>query len=158
MRRNVDTLTEALYNFSGYFKARKRGGMIVIGSHASFAGCGRAAIYTATKGYAHNFAESMWAELKPHGVDVLSFVFAVADTATLRAVLARKNVPLESVNATPPADLAHAALNALPNGPTYVWGYAADSDDTMRGANIRRLTVEAHTNGMVAYYGEEDEA
>jgi short-subunit dehydrogenase len=131
--------------------------MVVVGSDASLGGCGRASIYTATKGYALNLAESLWTELKPFGVDVVTLIFYLADTPLLRSVLARKGIPIESINPAKPTDLVRATLEALPNGPTLTWGVEPESADTLTSPARRRDRIEYLTAGMTAFYGVEDD-
>lgn len=151
-RRNIDTLTEALHLFGSRLAAQRRGGIVIVGSIAALGGGARSGIYSATKGYALNLGESLWAELKPFGVDVLTLLFAIADTPTLRAVLARNGIPIEAANATPPADIAAATLNAIGDGPTLTFGVAADSPDTLTSPARRRDRVNEVSAILEGFY------
>src|SRR5262249_47218288 len=50
--------------------ARGRGGIVLVSSMAGFQGTPRLAAYAATKAFVTVLGESLWAELRPHGVDV----------------------------------------------------------------------------------------
>ena len=152
-RRNIDTFTAALHHFAGGLAARGRGGIVIVGSIASLGGVPRAAMYTATKGYALNLGESLWAELQPRGVDVLTLVFNVADTPLLRSVMARQGIPIEAANATPPEELARATLDEIGNGPTFLWQFEADSPDTLTSAARRRARVVEQGSYLEGFYG-----
>lgn len=156
IQRNILTLTRSLYDFAARFAQSGRGGILIVGSEAAFGGGGRVAIYSATKGYALNLGESLWAELKPHGVDVLNLVFAIADTPSLRSVLDARKIPVEATGATAVGELAKAALANMAHGPTYVWGQPHNSSDTLRSPDRRRercLTATATMDGLNASGG-----
>jgi hypothetical protein len=113
--RAVLLLTHAL---AGEMKTRGRGGIIVVSSGAAWVGSAWNANYAATKAWDLVFAESLWAELGPHGIDVLGFMPASTDTATLW-----KNTPnapkasVMSVEAT-----VCEALGALGKHPSWFAG------------------------------------
>lgn len=158
VRRNVMVLTDSLYHFADRFAQQQRGGLLIVGSAASFGGCARAGIYTATKGYALNLGESLWAELKPLGVDVLTLCFLVGDTPVLRSALARKGIPVEAVGAASTAVLAHAALAALPDGPLLNYDEDPVSPSPLDSAAARRDHVLKFSAGLDLFYGEADPA
>ena len=58
--------------FARRFKARRRGGLVLLSSLLAFQGTPRAANYAATKAYIQTLAEGLRAELAPYGVDVLA--------------------------------------------------------------------------------------
>lgn len=117
--RNIGFLTSALHLFSQRFVAQGRGALLIVGSEAAFGGGARGALYTASKAYALNLGESLWAELKPLGVAVQTLLFKITDTPTLRTVLARKGIPIEATGAVAPEQLARATIDALFDGPVY---------------------------------------
>jgi short-subunit dehydrogenase len=51
--------------------ARGRGGLVLMSSLAGYQGSPRIATYAGAKAFNIVFGESLWAELKPHGVDVV---------------------------------------------------------------------------------------
>jgi hypothetical protein len=78
--RAVLLLTHAL---GREMQARGRGGIIVVSSGAAWVGTALNANYAASKAWGLVFAESLWAELGPDGVDVLGFMPTMTDTAML---------------------------------------------------------------------------
>lgn len=118
--RNVQTLTEVSYRFAGRLAARGRGALLIVCSEASLGGCGSLAIYTATKAYALNFGESLWAELRHQGVDVLSVVVGSTDTPTFRANLAAAGVDAGSLELAVPSQVATESLARLASGPVFM--------------------------------------
>jgi short-subunit dehydrogenase len=80
--RAVLLLTHA---FANRMMARGRGGIIVVSSAAAWMGSALNANYAATKAYDLVFAESLWAELGPYGIDVLGFMPTSTDTRALWA-------------------------------------------------------------------------
>jgi short-subunit dehydrogenase len=155
-QRNIDLLTEACHGFATRFVARKRGGLILVGSEAALGGTGRLAIYTATKGYMLNFGESLWKELKPRGVDVLNLLIGATDTPKLRTVFAKNNLPLDAVPLTTSAEVARRGLAALGKHPTVVLSAPEDSDNPMLSTRIRRERVEFQSRFLDNFYGPSD--
>jgi len=156
VRRNVTVLTDSLYHFADRFVRQRRGGLLIVGSAAAFGGGARAGIYTATKGYALNLGESLWAELKPHGVDVLTLCFLVGDTPVLRSALARNAIPVEAVGAASTVDLARAALDALPDGPMLNYDEDPSAPSPLSSAAARREHVLQVSAGLAQFYGAPD--
>ena len=140
--RNVLFLTDALYRFGTRLREQGRGGIVAVGSEAAFGGGARGALYTASKGYALNLCESLWAELRPHGVDVLTLLFKIADTPTLREVLARHGIPIEATGAASTARLARETILALPDGPVFNFDEEAPDDPLTSAARRRARALE----------------
>lgn len=156
VRRNVSVLTDSLYHFADRFTRQRRGGLLIVGSAAAFGGGARAGIYTATKGYALNLGESLWAELKPYGVDVLTLCFLVGDTPVLRAALARNSIPVEAVGAASTLNIARSALDALPDGPMLNFDEDPASPSPLSSATLRREHVLRVSSGLEQFYGAPD--
>ena len=57
-------------HFAPAMRERGRGGIVLVGSLACLSGASLLAVYSAVKAFNVNFAEGLWAELRPHGVDV----------------------------------------------------------------------------------------
>jgi short-subunit dehydrogenase len=51
---------------------RRRGGIVLMSSMAGNFGAAQLTVYAATKAFALVFADALWAELRPYGVDVLA--------------------------------------------------------------------------------------
>lgn len=152
IQRNVLFLTEALHHFGQRLAQQGHGGMVVVGSEAAFGGVARSGLYTATKGYALNLGESLWAELAPHGVDVITLLFKIADTPTLRSVLARKEIPIEATGASDPEKLARATIEALGTGPV-INVDEEGPDDTLTSNRLRKARVIESSKRVELFYG-----
>jgi len=123
-RNNTATLRCCHY-FGGLMRARGRGGILLIGSGACYGGGSFMSVYSASKAFELCFAESLWAELRPHNVDVLYFALGTTDTPALRALLAEKNLPPPPGLASPD-EVAKLGLERLPHGPVHNWGQNDD--------------------------------
>jgi short-subunit dehydrogenase len=137
VNRNVMTTLRACHHFAGPMRERGRGGLLLVGSGAAYGGGASLAAYSGSKAFDLCFGESLWAELHPHGIDVLSLVLSTTDTPELRRLLAERGRPVPSRMAS--ADrVAEIGLARLPHGPTYSWGPFAGWR-----AGWRRLRVRA---------------
>lgn len=120
---------------------RGRGGIVLMGSAAGLAGSAYNSAYAASKAFDLVLGESLWAEWRDNGVDVMSVIGPAIDTPTYRSSLspeARAKMP------TPmdPADAVEQVLEALGGDPSFVPGEHADSI-AMLGTLPRRRQVEA---------------
>lgn len=149
--RNIGFLTEALHHFSQRFVKQRRGALLIVGSEAAFGGGARAALYNASKAYALNLGESLWAELQPFGIAVQTLLFKIADTPTLRAVLARKGIPVEATGAVAPERLARATIDALFDGPVINFDEEATSEPITTAVG-RRSRVNSVSAQLEAFY------
>jgi uncharacterized protein len=109
------------HHLGGPMRARRRGGLIFVSSMSALVGTTYVSEYSATK--AHNLAlgEALWAELRPHGVDVLSTIVGATDTPGWRA----ENPRPEAKTWPPvmlPADTVRETLAALGRAPSWVPG------------------------------------
>jgi len=140
---NVIATLRNCHHFAGAMRARRRGGIILVGSGACYSGGNFMAAYSAGKAFELCFAEGLWAELRPHGVDVLYTVLGTTDTPALRALLASKGQPLPAGLASPDA-VAAAALARLPFGPVHNVGFEDDDAGfAPSSASARRARVLA---------------
>jgi len=80
---NVTAPTQLTYLFGAGMRERGRGGIIIVGSNSCHAGAPRQVVYSAAKAYQFNFAEGLWAELRPHNVHVLGLVLGLTNTPNL---------------------------------------------------------------------------
>lgn len=152
-QRNIDFLTETTHGLATRFVARGRGGIVIVGSEAALGGTGRLAIYTATKGYALNFGESLWKELKPHGVDVLNVLIGATDTPKLRTVFARNGISPDIVPLTPSQEVARLGIARLGQAPTVVLNHLDAVGDPLVSADARRERIEAQSRFLDNFYG-----
>jgi len=107
--------TTLAHHFGARMAARGRGGIILVGSLSGNAGTPTAATYSAAKAYSQIFAEALWCELKPRGIDVLSLVLGITDTpARMHSGVPKADIPGWPVLAA--ADVAQQALDNLADG------------------------------------------
>tara|TARA_Y100000385_G_scaffold286536_1_gene348731 strand:- start:1162 stop:1986 length:825 start_codon:yes stop_codon:yes gene_type:complete len=86
-------------------------GIVIISSLSAYYGGVGIAAYAASKSYLLTLGRSLYRELKPKGVDILTCCPGMIDTPGLR----NSNPTLSAVKITPshPSDIASATLNAL---------------------------------------------
>jgi short-subunit dehydrogenase len=97
--------------------ARGRGGLVLVSSLAGFQGNPRLAAYAASKAFNVVLGESLWAELRPRGVDVL-----VTCPGATRTPNYLKTTAKEAPGTLDASDVAARTLDALASGPTFVPG------------------------------------
>jgi short-subunit dehydrogenase len=122
---NMITTMQACHHFGRGMRARRRGGILIVNSGGCYGGGSFLVTYNASKAFLLNFAEGLWAELRPFGVDVLSIQLNITDTPNLRRILAKTGMPLPAEMASPD-EVAAVALERLPHGPVHNWGAADD--------------------------------
>lgn len=105
-------------NFSRHYGAkmcaRGRGGIILTGSTGGYLGSPTLAAYCAAKAFCRVFAEALWAECKPLGVDVLHL--NIGFTAT--PAMARLGMPVEFAEKC--STVAQQGLDNIANGPVWI--------------------------------------
>ena len=136
---NVLTALRCCHHFGGLMRERRRGGLLLVGSGAAWGGGPFMATYAGSKAFGVCFAEGLWAELRPFGVDVLCLVLVITDTPALRKLLEAKGQPLPSRMASP-ARVAEVGLARLPLGPVYNWGPFARFRAGWRRTRVRVVT------------------
>jgi uncharacterized protein len=97
---------------------RGRGGIVLVASLACLAGSATLAIYSAVKAFQHNFAEGLWAELRPHGVDVCCTPLGMTYTPALQ----RMGVEYDPQSQMLSEDVAREIVENIGNGPVHVVG------------------------------------
>jgi short-subunit dehydrogenase len=118
---NSLTVMQCSHAFGGAMVARGRGGLLLVGSQAALGGIRKLAMYSATKGFALNLGESLWAEWKGQGVDVLNLLIGTVDTPTMREAMVKLNIPdALTMNLPKAEELALLGLQELANGPTLI--------------------------------------
>jgi short-subunit dehydrogenase len=123
--RNVMMVMRACHRFAAPMRERKRGGIILVGSGACYGGLPGISVYGASKAFDLIFGEALWAELRPHGVDVLNLIMGKTDTPAHRELMERLGVPFPNDAADADA-VAALGLARLPHGPVQNWGQADD--------------------------------
>lgn len=126
VNRNVLTTLRCCHHFAALMQQRGRGGILLVGSGACYGGGSNLATYSASKAFDLCFAESLWAELRPFGVDVLYLALTMTDTPALRELLAAQGVPVPASLSAPDA-VARAGLEYLPAGPVHNFGQDNDA-------------------------------
>jgi len=151
VNRNVLTVMRCCHHFGGQMCERGRGGILLVGSGACYGGASFMAVYSGTKAFDLCFGEGLWAELKPHGVDVLNLILGRTDTPAFRELLAQNGLPVPPDLASPD-DVAELGLARLAQGPVLNWGqeddesgYAPNSPAVRRG---RILAIDASTRDV----------
>lgn len=71
---NTRAVLHLTHYFANKMAEQERGGIIIVGSLAAEVASAYNANYCGTKAYDVKFAESLWAELRPRGIDVLGFM------------------------------------------------------------------------------------
>ncbi|MGQ7859894.1 SDR family NAD(P)-dependent oxidoreductase [Pseudomonas sp. 32A] len=118
---NSLTVMRCSHAFGGAMLERGRGGLLLVGSQAALGGVRKLAMYSASKGFALNLGESLWAEWKDQGVDVLNVLIGTVDTPTMREAMVKLNIPDALDMVLPQAEeLALWALQNLAEGPTLI--------------------------------------
>lgn len=153
VNRNVLNLTRCCHWLGTGMRARRRGGILLVGSGACYGGAGYMAVYAGSKAYQLCLGEGLWAELKPHGVDVLNLILGQTDTPAFRESLARAGRAVPEGLASP-ADVAEVGLSRLPFGPVHNWGQDDDSAAPfMPSAAERRQRAAAISQVMAGMFG-----
>lgn len=117
---NIDRQLELAHHFGAPMKQRGRGGIVLLGSLAGYLGSEQQSVYAAAKAFGRVFAEGLWIELEPYGVDVLELVLGVTRTPAMER--AGLNFDIPGVLVAEPADIAREGLEHLADGPVRVAG------------------------------------
>lgn len=122
LHRNCTVPMQICHHLAGPMVARGRGSIVLIGSGAGFAGAPNMVAYGATKAFDMVFAEALWTELKPKGVDVLGLILGETDTPALRRLKVERgqhsSVEEPVKTADSPQDVVDDAFAHLAKGPT----------------------------------------
>ena len=121
MTMNVTTTMRNCHHFGQGMRARKRGGIIIVGSGACYGGLYGMGVYCGAKAFALTFGEGLWAEMRDYGVDVLNLILSRTDTPAHRLALEQAGQKMPEGMAQP-ADVARVGIERLPHGPIHNWG------------------------------------
>jgi uncharacterized protein len=131
-------------HFARGMAARGKGGILFVGSLGCVAGCKNLSVYSAVKAYTLTFAEGLWAEMQPHGVDVATLLIGRTKTPAL----IRTELPgAPDQPAADPAEVAAFAIANLAEGPVIVLPELMQSYDVLR-AMPRRKAVQIMTRSL----------
>jgi short-subunit dehydrogenase len=126
VQRNCVLPLQICHRFAGPMVERGRGGIVLLGSGAGFAGAPNMVAYGASKAFDMVMAEALWTELHPKGVDVLGLILGETDTPALRRLrekLGRSDAPDAPIpGAASIDDVVREAFENLSNGPTWMVG------------------------------------
>jgi short-subunit dehydrogenase len=125
---NVTAMMALAQHFGRPMRARRRGGLLFVGSMAGYLGSMRHTVYGGVKAFGRIFAESLWLELREYDVHVLELVLGVTRTPAMERVGLNFDVP--GLKVAEPADVAREGLAQLPNGPLYIAG--GNAEDVVR--------------------------
>jgi len=92
---------------------RKRGGVIVMSSGSAAGGSSFIVTYAATKAFDRVFAEGLWLELAPYGIDVTAIMPGAVDTPGFRETIPPGHQPTRMMTPADPMVIVNAALNGL---------------------------------------------
>lgn len=149
--RNVMTVMRACHHFGRTMRERGRGGIMVVGSGACYAGLPGIAVYGATKAFDMLLCESLWAELKPHGVDVLHYVIGRTDTPAHRELMEARGMAIPG-NLADADEVAAIGLAHLDKGPVKNWDLADEEPGwAVTSSAARRARIEAVAAQAAAY-------
>jgi short-subunit dehydrogenase len=152
--RNVMTVMRSCHIFGRPMRARGRGGIILVGSGACYGGIPGVGVYGATKAFDMVLGEALWAELKPHGIDVLNLIMGRTDTPAHRELMGKLGIPFPD-NYASADDVAALGLERLPHGPVLNWGLE-DADVGYAGTSAaqRRSRIESIARSSTASAGK----
>jgi uncharacterized protein len=134
---NVSTPLALVHHYGQAMRARRRGGIVLLGSLAGYLGSARHTVYGGVKAFTRIFGEGLWLELREHGVDVLELVLGVTRTPAMERIGLNFDAP--GVVVAEPADVAREGLASLGRGPVHIVGgnepiVAVRSDPDRAGA------------------------
>jgi short-subunit dehydrogenase len=109
---------ELAYYFGGQFKARKRGGIILVSSASALQGSALVQHYAASKAYILTLAEGLWYELRSHGVDVLGLLPGTTETPAIHV----GDADLSGSYIMSADEVAREALDTLGKQPSLISG------------------------------------
>jgi short-subunit dehydrogenase len=113
---NVLGQVEFTRHYGGKMRERGRGAIILCGSSSNFIGAATLGPYTASKAFSRIFTETLWAECKPMGIDVLHLIVNFTDTPAMQ------RLGIDTATAQSPDEVAQEALDNIENGPLLLLG------------------------------------
>lgn len=135
--------------FAPGMRERGRGGIVLVGSLACLAGSATIAVYSAVKAFNVNLAEGLWAELHPHGVDVVCTPLGKTDTEAMQ------RMGVEPDEQTMRSDDVAAEIIAnIGNGPVHVVGEANRAISSFIWTVDRRTLVEMMSAAATQFAAE----
>lgn len=139
---NVIRMLDLVQHFGKPMRSRRRGGILLVGSMAATHGSVCQSVYTGVKAFSRLFAESLWIELRDHGVDVLELVLGVTRTPAMERVGLNFAVP--GLTVSEPADVAREGLANLASGPVFIASGNAEAIHQGSGPDRAAIVLGAH--------------
>jgi short-subunit dehydrogenase len=139
--------TVLAHHFGTAMRERGRGGIVLVSSLACLAGSATLAMYSAVKAFQHNFAEGLWAELRPHGVDVCCTPLGM----TYTPAFARMGIEYDPAAHMLPEDVAGEIIANIGNGPVHVVGENNRAASSAVWTIDRRALVEMMTTASLDF-------
>lgn len=155
LAQTIGCTVRCTHHFANGMRQRGRGGVLLMGSGACYGGGSFMSMYAGAKAFGLCFAESLWAELRPQGVDVLYAALGRVDTPALRQLLQQKGLPVP--DNLPEADIvARLSLAQLPHGPVYNYGQSDDETGfATSSAAARRQRVLMIDRASRSVFGQD---
>ena len=151
VRLNCLAPVRACHHFGTRLRDRGRGGIVLISSLAGVFGTDGTVTYSAAKAFDLVLAQGLWAELAPHGVDVIGLVLGNVRTPTLLS--SGMQYDPDAFPGMEPEEVARVGLDHLGEAPMWVVG----DDNRMIYDTLRTLPavdgINAMSAGMRAQYG-----
>lgn len=145
VHRNCVVPMQLSHHFAPAMVARGRGGIVIFGSGAGFAGGPNMVAYGASKAFDMVFAEALWTEVHDKGVDVLGLILGKTDTPALRRLeFSRGTIASEDevpAGAVAVENVIAEAFDNLANGPTWIVGEDMRAAAQMMGSMTRNELV-----------------
>ena len=150
---NVRAPLVLVEEYGAKMAARKRGGIILLSSASALQGTAYAANYAATKAYNLILAESLWDELREHGVDVLGFMPGATRTPGFESSAPRLERS-RLAHVMEPGPTVAEALDALGRTPSRIAGRRNRFTILLAGKFVpRRTSIGLVGKTMRAWYG-----
>jgi short-subunit dehydrogenase len=158
LRRNCLEPMRLCHHFAPAMVSRGRGGIVLFGSGAGFAGGPNMVAYSASKAFDMVFAEALWTEVHDKGVDVLGLILSKTDTPALRR-LEHSRGQIASMDERPKDtasvdEVIAEAFDNLANGPTWIVGENMRAAAQMMGSVSRNDAVRFIAQASAAAMGE----
>lgn len=139
--------TALAHHFGGAMRERGRGGIVLVASLACLAGSATLAMYSAVKAFQHNFAEGLWSELRPFGVDVCCTPLGMTFTPAFQ----RLGIEYDAAAHMLPDDVAREIIENVGNGPVHVVGENNRAAASAVWTIDRRALVEMMSTASLSF-------
>ncbi len=150
---NCVAVTQMVDRLSRAMAVRGRGGIIVVSSAAGQIGTPLAATYAATKAFDLILGESLWAELRGSGVDVLALMPGMTRTPGFEGSLGPGAKLPKGVHVMEPEEVVREALDALGKRPSIVAGRRNRLANVMTQRLLpRKAAIELMARSMRSMY------